>query len=96
MYKVIKKHPTVRVIYGEQLVKGKVSDQAFVDGFYQEKMDNLQLTLDEGKEKPSGKQDDGAGWIVVRLRRGTKEDFDESFKGTSIEKVKLAPVTSKF
>lgn len=49
MYDIIKKHPTPREIYGKQLVRENVIDQAFFEGFYQEKMDNLQKIFEHTK-----------------------------------------------
>ncbi len=50
MYDLIKKHPTLREIYGKQLVREGAIDQAYYDSFYQEKMDNLQKTFEDTKK----------------------------------------------
>jgi 2-oxoglutarate dehydrogenase E1 component len=52
MYELIKKHPTLREIYGKQLVRDGAIDQTFFDGFYQEKMDNLQKIYEDTKKTP--------------------------------------------
>lgn len=52
MYDLIKKHPTLREIYGKQLVREGAIDQAFYEGFFQEKIDNLQKVYDDTKKNP--------------------------------------------
>lgn len=52
MYDIIKKHPTLREIYGKQLVREGSIDQAFFEGFFQEKLDNLQKVYDDTKKAP--------------------------------------------
>jgi 2-oxoglutarate dehydrogenase E1 component len=52
MYEIIKKHPTLREIYGKQLVREGSMDQTFFDGYFQEKMDNLQKIYDDTKVNP--------------------------------------------
>lgn len=52
MYDLIKKHPTLREIYGKQLIRENSVDQAYYDGFYQEKMDNLQKIYEDTKKTP--------------------------------------------
>jgi 2-oxoglutarate dehydrogenase E1 component len=50
MYEIIKKHPTLREIYGKQLIRENVIDQKFYDDFFNEKMENLQKVYDETKK----------------------------------------------
>jgi len=92
MYKVIKKHPSPRVIYGDKLMTTGLANKTFVDGFYQEKLDNLQKTLDDVRANPPESKMMALGGLWSGLRRGLAEDFDESFTGTIITQDKLQPV----
>lgn len=50
MYDIIRKHPTLREIYGQKLIRENVVDQAFYDGHFNEKMENLQKIYEETKK----------------------------------------------
>lgn len=52
MYEVIRSHPTVREIYGKQLIREAVVDQAYYDDHFNEKMENLQKIYEETKKSP--------------------------------------------
>ncbi|MCB0420915.1 MAG: 2-oxoglutarate dehydrogenase E1 component [Bdellovibrionales bacterium] len=79
MYDVIKKHPTLMKLYGEQLQKkGLLSQQEF-DSFHQEKMDNLQAILDETRKTPPKLDPLAFSRLWAGLRRATPEDFDKPF-----------------
>ncbi len=52
MYDLIKKHPTLREIYGKQLQHEKVIDAAFYEALFNEKMENLQKIYEHTKENP--------------------------------------------
>lgn len=52
MYDIIKKHPTLREIYGKQLVREGVIDQNYYDSFFEEKMTNLMKVFDDTKKNP--------------------------------------------
>lgn len=77
MYDKIKQHPTPMKIYADQLVKDGVMSQAQVDGFFKEKIDNLQKILDETRKKPPVNKIDAYGGAWQGLRRGTLADFDQ-------------------
>ena len=52
MYDVIKSHPTPREIYGKQLIRENVVDQAYYDNHFNEKMENLQKIFEDTKKNP--------------------------------------------
>lgn len=77
MYEIIKKHPTLREIYGKQLIREGVIDQKFYDDFYQEKIDNLQKTYEETKKSPPKIQTFKFEGFWKGLRKAKPEDFDK-------------------
>ncbi len=79
MYQTIKDHPTLREIYGKRLMKDGALTQDHYDGFYQEKMNNLQSILDKVKAQPVKVKPLAFEGLWKGLRRGTKDDFE---KGT--------------
>ena len=78
MYEVIKKHPTLMKIYQEKLVGEGVIDQQFAEGFYQEKIDNLQTILDDVRKKPPEVKPLAFAGIWSGLRMSTPEDFERA------------------
>jgi len=52
MYDIIKKHPTLREIYGKQLIRESVIDQKYYDDSFQERLDALQKVYEETKKTP--------------------------------------------
>ncbi|RYZ69910.1 MAG: 2-oxoglutarate dehydrogenase E1 component, partial [Proteobacteria bacterium] len=52
MYDIIKKHPTLREIYGKQLIRENVIDQKVYDDLFQERMDALQKVFEDTKKNP--------------------------------------------
>ena len=50
MYEIIRKHPTLREIYGQKLIRESVIDQNHYEGTYNEKMENLQKIYEETKK----------------------------------------------
>lgn len=91
MYKKIKKHPTPRVIYLDQLDKQGSLTKKEGEDFYQQKIDNLQKALDEVRATPPKMKVDAFGGVWKGYRRGTMQDF-ESPTDTTIEISKLQPV----
>ncbi len=78
MYDKIKNHPTLMSIYAEQLAKESVADKSFTEGFYQEKIENLQKIFDQVKTTPPQSKTDAFGGLWKGLRRGKEEDFEKS------------------
>lgn len=79
MYKIIKKHPNLRKIYGDKLIKdsdGKLKN--LVDQLNNEFWDNLQDRLNMVQETPLEYvyQEPELAW--KKLRKSTREDFDQS------------------
>ncbi|MGE3386126.1 MAG: 2-oxoglutarate dehydrogenase E1 component, partial [Bdellovibrionales bacterium] len=78
MYEKIKQHPTLVKIYAEQLVSQGVMTASETEGFFKEKMDNLQKILEETRKNPPTVKPNAYGGAWEGLRRGTLEDFDKS------------------
>lgn len=75
MYEKIKKHPTLRSIYGEQLMDEGVIDKAYFDSVYQEKIDNLQKLLEESRNEKIESGFHTLAGLWKDMRRATPEDF---------------------
>lgn len=80
MYDLIKKHPTTREIYGKKLISEGVIDQAFYDGFFNEKMENLQKVFETTKTNPPKIEPVKFEGMWKGLRKAKPEDFDTSPK----------------
>ena len=91
MYDIIKKHPTLREIYGKQLIREGVIDNTFYEGFYQEKIDNLQKVYEETKKSPPKVKPFKFEGFWKGLRKGTAADMDVPVK-TSVDKKVLKDV----
>lgn len=88
MYKLIKKHPTLKTIYSQSLANENIQTQEDSDKLYQEKIDNLQKELEEARSNPPEYKPMAFAGLWEGLRRGTLEDFDKSFP-TPVEIEKL-------
>lgn len=75
MYEIIKTHPTLREIYGKQLIREGVIDQKFYEDFYNEKIDNIQKVYDETKKGAPKIQPFKFEGFWKGLRRGKLEDM---------------------
>ncbi|MES3038071.1 MAG: 2-oxoglutarate dehydrogenase E1 component [Bdellovibrionota bacterium] len=102
MYDLIKKHPTLREIYGKQLVRENVIDQTYYEGLFQEKMDNLQKVYEETKKGAPKIKNFKFEGFWKGLRKSVKEDFytdtDTRISKKTLEEVgaKLGQVPSSF
>ena len=77
MYDIIKKHPTLREIYSKQLIRENSVDAAYVENFYQQKMDNLQKIYEDTKKgAPKIKPFKFEGFWKG-LKKGTAADMDK-------------------
>lgn len=77
MYDIIKKHPTPREIYGKQLIREGVIDQAQFEGLFNEKIDNLQKVYEHTKTNPPKIQPVKFEGFWKGLRKGKSEDFEK-------------------
>ena len=77
MYEIIKKHPTLREIYGKQLIRENVIDQNYFDSFFNEKIDNLQKIYDETKKTPPKIKTFKFDGFWKGLRKAKADDFDK-------------------
>lgn len=75
MYDIIKKHPTLREIYGKQLIREGVIDQKTYDDSFQERMDSLQKIYEETKKTPPKIQPFKFDGFWKGLRKGTLDDL---------------------
>ncbi|MCB0367360.1 MAG: 2-oxoglutarate dehydrogenase E1 component [Bdellovibrionales bacterium] len=76
MYQKIKRHPTPCTLYREKVTQSGAVSSEFADGFYQEKLDNLQIILDEVRANPPTAKPLAFGNLWKGLRRGKAEDFE--------------------
>lgn len=77
MYDIIKKHPTLREIYSKQLIRENSVDSAYIENFYQQKMDNLQKIYEDTKKtSPKIKPFKFEGFWKG-LKKGTAADMDK-------------------
>lgn len=77
MYELIKKHPTLREIYGKQLIRENVIDQKYYDDFYQEKLDNLQKVYEDTKVAPPKVKPFKFEGFWQGLRKGTAAEMEK-------------------
>ncbi len=77
MYDTIRKHPTLREIYGKQLIRENVIDQKFYDDFFEEKMNNLQTIYEETKKNPPKIKTFKFEGNWKGLRKARKDDFEK-------------------
>jgi 2-oxoglutarate dehydrogenase E1 component len=75
MYDIIKKHPTLREIYGKQLIRENVIDQKFYDDSFQERMDALQKIYEETKKGAPKIQPFKFDGFWKGLRKGSGDDL---------------------
>lgn len=75
MYAIIRKHPTLREIYGKQLMRENVIDQKHYDDLYNEKIDNLQKILDDTRANPPKVKTFKFDGFWTGLRRAEAADF---------------------
>lgn len=90
MYDVIKGHPTLKTIYAARLADENVQTAAETEAKYQEKIDNLQVILENARKTPPEFKPAAFGGLWKGLRRGRVEDFDKSFPTPFDKKALLA------
>lgn len=94
LYEKIRKHPTLREIYSQQLVREGVVDQKYVDDLYNSRMDELQKVYDETKKNPPKLKNFKFTGFWEGLRRATSEDFEKP-TNTSFDLKKLQNIGEK-
>ncbi|MGE4132900.1 MAG: 2-oxoglutarate dehydrogenase E1 component [Bdellovibrionales bacterium] len=77
MYEVIRSHPTLFKIYTQQLIQSGVVQEPEAEGFYKDKMDNLQKILEHTRKNPPVIKPNAFSAQWKGLRRGTLADFDQ-------------------
>ncbi len=87
MYETIKNHPTLRDIYGKQLIRENVIDQAYFDQYFQEKLDNLQGVYEETKKNPPKIKTFKFEGFWKGLRKAQPEDFEKTTDTTVDKKI---------
>lgn len=75
MYDIIRKHPTLREIYGKQLVRENVYAQTDIENLFNEKMENLQKVYEHTKANPPKIEPFKFDGFWKGLRKGKPEDF---------------------
>lgn len=76
MYEIIKNHPTACKIYRDKLIQEAHVTADFADGFYREKIDNLQAVLNSTRANPPEAKPLAFDARWKGLRRGTASDFE--------------------
>ena len=94
MYAAIKTHPTLREIYGKQLIRESVIDQKFYDDFYQEKIDNIQKVYEDTKKNPPKIKPFKFEGYWEGLRKAKPDDFEKS-TDTTFDLTKLREIGTK-
>lgn len=94
MYEIIKGHPTLKDIYSKQLARENTLDTKYMDGFYQEKMDNLQKIYDDTKKTPPKAKAYKFDGFWKGFRKGTRADLDKSVN-TQIDVATLKDIGKK-
>lgn len=83
MYDLIKKHPTLREIYGKQLIKENVIDQTYYEAHYNNRIDEIQKIYDDTKKQAPKIKPVTFDGFWTGLRKGKSEDC-------------MVPVNTKF
>lgn len=78
MYDIIKRHPTLREIYGKKLIAEGVLDQATYESVYQKRMDEIQKIYEETKVSPPKINLFNFDGYWKGLRKAKSEDFEKS------------------
>lgn len=86
MYSIIKKHPTPMEIYRDRIIQQGLLSQDEAQGFFQEKIDNLQKILDDVRSHPVSNPVHAYQGAWKGLRRGTEEDFEKEWPTSTEEK----------
>ena len=94
MYAAIKTHPTLREIYGKQLIRESVIDKKFYDDFYQEKIDNIQKVYEDTKKNPPKIKPFKFEGYWEGLRKAKPDDFEKS-TDTTFDLTKLREIGTK-
>ena len=94
MYDVIRKHPTLREIYGKKLVAENVLDQQSYEGLYQTRMDELQKVFEETKKNPPKIKVFNFDGYWKGLRKGRAKDF-ETPVNTKVDLKKLQAIGTR-
>ncbi|MEI7974136.1 MAG: 2-oxoglutarate dehydrogenase E1 component, partial [Bdellovibrio sp.] len=79
MYELIRKHPSLREIYGRQAIRDGAIDSGFYEAFYNEKMDNLQKVYEHTKLNPPKIAPFPFEGFWKGLRKASAADFDKSW-----------------
>ena len=77
MYKGIRQHPSVRELYGKQLLEEGVLNQEAMYQLYEKSKTHLQNTLDKVKKKPPTLQPLAFEGLWQGLRRSQSRDFEK-------------------
>ncbi len=80
MYQKIRNHPTPMKIYLDQIAKAGVMSSSDGESFFKQKIDNLQVILDETRKSKPAAEPKAYGGTWKGLRRGRLEDFDQPSK----------------
>jgi len=89
MYDIIRKHPTLREVYGKTLVKENVLSSADVETLLSQEMDRLQKIYDNTKVNPPKIEPFKFDGYWKGLRKAKADDFEKTWDTTfPLEKLK--------
>ena len=77
MYSCIKKHPSLKTIYGESLVRQSIISMEEVKTSYEQSMEGLQKVLDRVRDKPPEVKPLAFSGLWSGLKKGSAEDFEQ-------------------
>lgn len=94
MYDIIRKHPTLREIYGKRLVVESTIDQATYENMYQARMDEIQKIFEQTKLSPPKVKPFNFDGYWKGLRKAKSEDFEQKVD-TTFDLKKLQAIGQK-
>ncbi len=95
MYSIIKKHPTLLKIYSDKLIAEGSLDKNYTKSFYKEKIDNLQVILDNVRKTPPVIKAIAFDGLWKGLHRGMADDLSVPVD-TTVDKNVLLELSKSF
>ena len=92
IYEIIRKHPSLKTIYRDQLVQESLITPDWVEEKEEEINKELQSVLDKVRQKPSDFKSHTLEKYWKGIRRAKEEDFEKPFLKTSCKKETLDEV----
>lgn len=77
MYEIIRKHPTLREIYGKQIAREGILDSAVIEKAFQDELERLQKIFEKTKATPPKIEPFSFEGFWKGLRKSRSEDFEK-------------------